>query len=523
MSVPASEPPLNPYRWWVLLGLWAASVMEVLDTTIVNVALPQMAGNLSATTTEIAWVATSYALANVIVLPMTAFLVARFGRKRYLMFSIALFLVASFSCGVSHSLDQLVFWRIVQGGAGAALLSTAQATLRQIFPPREFAMTQAIFILGIVVAPTLGPTLGGWITDNYAWGWLFFVNIPIGIFSLFLVYSFLFDPPAFAGGSSAPIDWPGIGLLTLGIGTLQYVLEEGNKDDWFDSPLILRLSVVAALSLGTLLWWLLSPKNRHPVVNLRVLKNRELSASLALFLMLGFGLYGGLFLYPVFVQNVLRFTPTQTGLTLLPGGIATAVASIICGRALGNPKVPLDPRVLVFAGVVLFSISMWDLGHLSPLTGSDDTQAALILRGFGLGFLFVPLNQVAFATLKPQELQQAAGLISLTRQLGGSFGIAILATYLTNQGHFHAARVSEKLTAANPYLVERQAQIAQRLVHHGYSPADAAPASGKLLGMGLSVQSQTMAFNDCFLLLLLAMVITAPAILLLKKPKLQRH
>src|SRR5690348_5014698 len=287
-SAQLADSHVETYRWFILLGLITAAVMEVLDTTIINVALPQMAGNLGATTQEIAWVSTSYILSNVVVLPMTAFFTERFGRKRYLTFSILLFIAASFLCGTSHSLGEIVLWRLLQGAGGAALLSTAQATLRQIFPREEQGLVQAIFLLGIIVAPTLGPTLGGWITDNYQWNWCFFINVPIGIVATFLVTTFLSDPPG--DRRRGPIDFLGIALLTVGIGALQYVLEEGNQDDWFSSPTILRLSLLSAACLGTMLWWEMSKHNKHPVVNFRVLHNRELAASIFLFVALGFGL-----------------------------------------------------------------------------------------------------------------------------------------------------------------------------------------------------------------------------------------
>src|SRR4051812_247273 len=258
-----------------MLGLITAAIMEVLDTTIVNVALPQMAGNLGATQQEISWVSTGYILSNVVVLPMTAFLTERFGRRRYLTASIIIFAIASFLCGTSTSLVELVVWRIVQGAGGAALLSTAQATIRQIFPREQQGLVQAVFLLGIIVAPTLGPTLGGWITDNYTWNWCFFINIPIGIVSAFLVATFLHDPPEMQR-RPGPVDFLGIGLLAVGLSCLQYVLEEGEQKDWFNDPAITRIAVVSALSLAGMLWWELSPRNPSPVVDFRVLKNRDL-------------------------------------------------------------------------------------------------------------------------------------------------------------------------------------------------------------------------------------------------------
>src|SRR3954453_20261647 len=267
------------HRWWIMLGLITAAIMEVLDTTIINVALPQMAGNLGATQQEISWVSTGYILSNVVVLPMTAFFTERIGRQRYLTISIVIFIVASFFCGTSSSLIELVIWRILQGAGGAALLSTAQATIRQIFPKEQQGLVQAIFLLGVIVAPTLGPTLGGWITDNYTWNWCFFINVPIGILSMFLVSTFLHDPPD-ERAQRNPVDWIGIGLLTAGVGGLQYVLEEGNAKDWFQHALILRLAILSTVCLVGMVWWELSARNKHPVVDFRVLHNRTLSASI---------------------------------------------------------------------------------------------------------------------------------------------------------------------------------------------------------------------------------------------------
>ncbi|MGH7499510.1 MAG: DHA2 family efflux MFS transporter permease subunit, partial [Gemmatimonadales bacterium] len=358
------DPTTARYRWLVLLGLITAAIMEILDTTIINVALPQMAGNLGATQQEISWVSTGYILSNVVVLPITAFLTERFGRRNYLTASIIIFAVASFLCGVSTSLTELVIWRVVQGAGGAALLSTAQATIRQIFPRNQQGLVQSVFLLGLIVAPTLGPTLGGWITDNYSWNWCFFINIPFAIISTMLVTTFLKDPPH-AKRSTDMVDWAGIILLTVGVASLQYVLEEGNQDDWFSDVWITRFAIISAVCLMGMVWWELSPANQRPVVNFRVLKNRELAASIFLFVSLGFGLYGGLFIFPLFTQTILRFTPTETGLVLLPGGIATAVTALLCGKLLNGPKPLVDPRILIGIGVGIFAWSMWDLGHLT--------------------------------------------------------------------------------------------------------------------------------------------------------------
>jgi DHA2 family multidrug resistance protein len=512
------ESEVEEYRWLILLGLITAAIMEVLDTTIINVALPQMAGNLGATIQEIAWVSTGYILSNVVVLPMTAFFTATFGRKNYLSFSIILFVVASFLCGTSSSLGELVLWRVVQGAGGAALLSTAQATLRQIFPREQQGLVQAIFIMGIIVAPTLGPTLGGWITDNYHWGWCFYINIPIGIVAVFLVTSFLHDPPH-SKRRSGPIDWVGISLLTVGLACLQYVLEEGREKDWFNDALIVRLSIVAAISLSTMLWWELSPRNDHPVVNFRILKNRDLAGSILLFITMGFGLYGGVFLYPLFTQNLLHFTPTETGLTLMPGGIATACTAIVCGRLLNGARPLVDARILIYIGIAVFVYSMWKLGHLTTVAGEADARYPLIIRGIGLGFLFTPINNVAYANLKPSEAQQASGLINLARQLGGSFGIAIITTYLQSRTALHRADLVANTYAANPAFIERFQGALAHFMSLGFSYVKAQAAAYAAVDQALTAQALMLSYNDAWMLILKSFLLTAPAILVLRKPR----
>lgn len=493
--------------------------MEVLDTTIVNVALPQMAGNLGATQEEIGWVSTGYILSNVIFLPMTAFFTERFGRRRYLTASIILFAIASFFCGTSNTLVELVFWRIVQGAGGAALLSTAQATIRQIFPPEEQGLVQAVFLLGIIVAPTLGPTLGGWITDNYSWHWCFFINVPIAVLSTFLVTTFLHDPPEQQRRRGA-VDWAGITLLTLGVGSLQYVLEEGNRKDWFADPRITRLTALSVVSLALMLWWELTPRNPHPVVNFRVLKNRTLTASIFLFISLGFGLYGGIFIFPLFAQGILHFSPLQTGLALLPGGIATGVTALICGRLLNGPRPLVDARVLIAIGISLFIWSMWRLGHLTTAAGEPDVRTALIIRGAGLGFLFTPINNVAYASVSSSEAQQAAGLINLARQLGGSFGIAILANYVTVHAQLHRVDLVSYLSEGGTATDARVQTLTRGFLASGMSYLDAQRAALAALNQQVQAQATMLSFNDSWLLILIVFICVSPALLLIRRPRL---
>ncbi len=513
----AATEAVNPFRWFILVGLITAAILQVLDTTIVNVALPQMAGNLGATSEEIGWVVTGYILSNVIFLPMTAFLTLRFGRKRYLTASILLFIVASFFCGTSHSLGEIVFWRVLQGAGGAALLSTSQATLVQVFPRSEQGIVQSLFMMSLTVAPTLGPTLGGYITDNYTWNWCFLINVPIGLLAAFFVVTFLHDTEA--PSKSGTVDWAGIGLLAVGLGTMQYVLEEGERNDWFQDSLISALTVLSAFCLAGLIWWQMSRRNPAPVIDFRVLQNRTLAVSLVLFVVLGFGVYGGTYLFPLLAQNVLGFTSMQTGLALLPGGIATGVSILLCGAILNRPRPIVDIRWIIALGTLVTMASLWQLGHLSTQSGTADTTLALLLRGLGTGLLFVPINQAAFASLKKSELQQGSGLLSLSRQLGGSFGIALLATYVQQHIQFHRVGLLSDYTASNPVFAERLQGLAAGLTARGIGRAEAPLAALHLLEQGLMRQAMTMSYNDAFLLMLIVNLVTLPAILLLRRPK----
>ena len=524
-DVPPVEPPALDaigernfqYRWLILLGLILAAAMEVLDSTIINVALPQMAGNLSTTIQEVAWVSTGYILSNVVVLPMTAFLNTLFGRRAYLTGSIALFTVASLFCGTSHGLGELVFWRVLQGVGGAALISTAQATLVQIFPQKEQAIVQPIFLFGLVVFPTIGPALGGWITDAASWHWCFFINIPMGLLAGSLVFFLLHDTePA---KRDVPIDWAGIGLLATGLATLQYVLEEGEQDDWFSSATITRLALLSAASLAGLVWWELSPLNKAPVVALRVLKNRSLSAGIILFIAVGFGLYGVNYLYPLLAQQLQGLTPQQSGVSLLPGGFASLVSIVFCATVSSNPKSTIDARLLTFIGIALSICGMWGLAHLGAASGQPDTFWPLLIRGLSMGFLFIPANTLAIGSLSKEEVNQGTGLLGLARQLGGSIGIAILATYFQNQQHVNRANLVSYLTPSHPAFNERMAGLTGALVGGGHSPADAhAGALGLIEGI-LTRQVIAMSFNNAFVLLMIISAAMLPTLLLLNKPK----
>ncbi|HLK57493.1 MAG TPA: DHA2 family efflux MFS transporter permease subunit [Chthonomonadaceae bacterium] len=503
---------LIPYRWIILIGLVLAAIMEVLDTTIVNVALPTMAGNLDCTTDEIAWVSTAYILANVVVLPMTAWLAHRFGTKQYLIASMSGFLVASVLCGLSHSLGEIVLWRLVQGAAGASLISLTQSTILQVFPKNQQDMVTGIWGLGIIVAPTVAPAFGGWLVDNYSWPWIFFVNIPIAFAAIFLVWTFL--PGSQRDSRAGRVDYLGILLLAAGLGSIQYVLEEGNRNDWFSDLWILRLTILGSLALIAFIVWELSPRNRSPIVDLRVLKDSSLAAGTGLSLILGFGLYAGLYLFPIFSQGILGYTPTKTGLALLPGGAATGFGMIFCGAVMGRG---VQPRGLVIFGMVTFIYSQWLLGHLSSQSTDAYIGMALFVRGFSFGFLFIPIAAAALAGLKGLQIPQGAALTGLARQLGGSFGIAIASTYISHMVAFHRTNLIAHLYSGSTALADRLQGTAQMLIGKGADPTTAQAAALKLLDGSVQVQTYTMSVNDAFLLIVVIFVVAFPSVFLLKR------
>ncbi|MGI4789897.1 MAG: DHA2 family efflux MFS transporter permease subunit [Janthinobacterium lividum] len=512
-QAPSAGPaPLNPYRWIILVAVLTGAFLELLDTTSVNVALRQMQGNLGATSDEIAWVSTGYILSNVVVLPLTAWLSSVFGRRLYLTASILLFTFASILCGLSSSLGALIFWRIMQGAGGAALLSTAQASLREVFPKEQQGMIQSLYIVVVVIGPTLGPTFGGWITDNYSWQWIFLAKSPLGFIAAALVWRFLTDSAH--QEKSKGLDWQGIGLLAIGLGSLQYVLEEGERYDWFDDLWITRLTVAAVVAISAFVFWEFSPRNTRPVVNLRVLKYRDLSAGSFLLMVSGVGVYGSVFILPQFTQSVLGFSPTQTGLLFLPGGVATIIGTMLCGRLLNGANPLVKPPILVVMGLGVFAFSQYLLGHLTPQSGTDDVQLGLILRGAGLGLLLTPVTVASLGSLKGSEIAQGAGLTNLFRQLGGSFGIAIVNTYVTNMAQHHRSDLVSDLYSGNTILSSRISGLTGHFLSDGYGLTGAHDAAVASIERLIGTQSLTMAYDDAFQLIAAISFLAIPAALL---------
>jgi len=510
---PPAVADTDPYRnrYLIAIAVTLASVLELIDTSIVNVALPDMMGNLGATLDEIAWVSTGYIIANVIVIPMSGWLSAYFGRRKYLAGSIMLFVVASFLCGAAHTLVELVAFRIVQGVGGGALLSTAQATLFEAFPPEEVGIGQAIFGAGVMVGPTIGPTLGGWIVDNYQWPWIFYINVPLGILAAILVLTYVRN--ASHQERARTVDVPGIALLALCIGSLQWMLERGERYDWFDSRFIVTLLVVSVVSGVLLVWRELTTE--EPVIDFRVLKSRQLTAGVLIAAMLGLALYGSVFVLPIFLQQLHGMTAWQTGKIILPGALASAVTMGIVGRNASR----LDARITVAAGSLLFLLSMWMLSRLTLDAGAGDMFWPLIWRGTGLGLIFVPLTNATMADVATERLAQGTGMFNLTRQLGGSLGIAVMATLLGRFAAQNRAALVSHLASADAGSTARLAMLTQGLVAKGASLLAAKQQALALLDRQVMVQANVLAFSRIYLLSGLLLCAALPLLFLFRTGK----
>lgn len=498
----------------IMVTIMAATLMEVLDTSIVNVALPDMMGNLGATLDQIGWVSTGYIISNVIILPLTGWLSDYFGRKMYLTYSVVVFTVASFFCGTSGSLGLLIFWRVVQGAGGAAFLSTSQATLLEIFPPKQRGFAQAMFAVGVIAAPTLGPTVGGFITDRYTWPWIFFINVPIGIFAT--VMTFLFVPNSAHAGQRRSVDIFGILFLAIGLGSLQTVLERGERDDWFAANYIVGLAVASVVSLLLFVWWELRPTNKNPAVNLRVVKDRNLAAGSLYAFAFGFLLYGAVFVLPQFLQNVQTHTAEQAGLLLMPGGLAAAAMMPFVG-GLSNR---VDTRYMIMVGAIFFFLSMKMFAdRLTPTLSDSAMFWPMIIRGAAQGLQFVPLSLVALGTLPPNQLAEGSGFFNLFRQLGGSFGIAVLATIIDQRQHFHYSRLGENLDLFGPATQQRLTQIQSAMMAKGLDPTAAKTAAYQILNGTLQQQAIVFTYTDVFRFMEWLSIGCGLLIFIFRKPK----
>jgi MFS transporter, DHA2 family, multidrug resistance protein len=497
-------------KWLITVTVILASVIELIDTSIVNVALPQMMGNLGATLDEIAWVVTGYVVANVIVIPMTGWFAAVFGRRNYFVGSLILFTVASFFCGHATNLWELVIFRFIQGAGGGAMLSTSQAILVETFPPEELGLANGLFGLGVVVGPTVGPTLGGWITDSYSWRWIFYVNLPIGVIAVLMALAFLPDPHETR--KITKIDWWGILLLITGIGSLQVVLERGEAEDWFSTPYITILAVVSVAAIVLFIWRELASSN--PVVDLHVLKDRSLAVGTFFTFILGFGLYASVFIFPVFAQNLLGFTAMQTGLILLPGSLATAFMMPVVGKLLQRG---VPPQLMNAMGFICFFLFTFMLSHSTLESGRGDFFWPLVWRGVGLGLLFVPLTTMALSNLRGKDIAQGAGLTNMMRQLGGSFGIALVTTFIQYRSWTHRTNLLAHISPYDPAFQERVQAISGGLIAKGSSFLQAQQQAYAAIEGAVMRQTFLLTYMDAFRVVGVFFLLCIPMLLLFKR------
>jgi DHA2 family multidrug resistance protein len=506
-------------KWIIVVTVVFCCLLELIDTSIVNVALTQMMGNLSATQQEVSWVVASYAIANVIVIPMTGFLAEQFGRKNYYLVSVILFTVASMACGQSTNLWELVAFRFIQGIGGGALMATSQAILVDTFPPKQLPLGQALFGMGVIIGPTIGPTLGGYIVENYDWPWIFYVNVPVGILASIFTLLFIRDPERIKNAIPRPlreIDWAGIGFLVLGVGSMQYVLEQGETNDWFDDGIIRLFTALSVVGVVGFLWRELTAK--APIVDLRVLtKSRNLAVGAFLSFVLGFGLFASVFVFPIFTQRILGFSAEQTGYLLLPGALASGFMMPIVGRMLmaGVPQKAMLP----VGFLIFFGFTFWMGSRISPTAGESDFFWPLITRGVGLGLIFMPITTMSLAGLQGRDAGQAAGLTGMIRQLGGSFGVAIVGTYLERSIQNNRVALLPNISMYNSETAQRVQAFTQSFINKGLSLDQAKQAAYAALDGTLMKQVSLITYAQIFYALGIFFVACVPLILLVKRPK----
>ncbi len=477
-------------KWIITFTVIMVATLELVDTTIVNVSLPQIMGSLGTTLEDIGWLVTSYAVANVIILPMSGWLGMRFGRKRYFLTSIIIFTVASFFCGTATSFSELIIYRVIQGLAGGGLLSTCQAILLETWPREEIGMATALFGLGAIVGPTLGPTIGGYITDHLSWPWIFYVNIPVGIAAAVMVVVFVKE---YRHALKIPVDWIGIFLLILTVGCLQIFLEKGNSEDWFSTTYIAVLAFVVLIS-GILFVWR-ETSTDHPVVNFKILRHRSFALGIVTSFLFGFGLLTSFFVLPIFCQNLLGFSAQQTGTMIMYGGIATIILLPFVGMVL---KRGFPAQIICLCGMILFLLFTQLLSGFTLSSGLDDFLFPIIIRGIGLSFLFVPITMLALQDVPPEEMGQATGLNNMMRQLGGSLGIAIITTIISSRFALHRSHLAEYISPYSPHFNERFTMAVNALIAKGYSSIQAKQLA--LQGMNSTITKQTflLTYTDAF-------------------------
>ncbi|NMB98915.1 MAG: DHA2 family efflux MFS transporter permease subunit, partial [Thermoanaerobaculaceae bacterium] len=443
-------------KYLIAFTTMLGTFIEVVDTSVANVALPHMAGTFGAGTDEITWVITSYLVANAIILPLTGWIGNFFGRKRAYLFCLVLFTLASFGSGAAPSLYFLVLMRVIQGLAGGAMVPMSQAILLETFPKEEHGKAMALFGVGVIFGPIIGPTLGGWITDNWSWPWIFYINIPVGIVAFILGY-FLIEDPSYLKKEKGKVDYYSFFFVALGLGSLEIVLNRGERYDWFQSGFIRFWAVMAGIGIFLFIWRSLTAEN--PLVNLSIMKNKEYAAGTTLIFLLGFGLYGSFVMLPLFCQHLLNYTATWAGLVISPGGFASLLAMAVVGNLVGR----IDTRFLVMTGIIFNVISLYILTFINLSSNFHFLMMSRLMQGFGLGLLFVPITVSAYTRIPKHLMGQATGLFNLMRNEGGSVGIAISTTVLSQRSQFHQSRLIENMTQYSQEFLEKGKMAAHYL------------------------------------------------------------
>ncbi len=496
----------------ITIAVMAGTFMEIVDTTVVNVALPHIAGSLASSTDETTWVLTAYLVSNAIILPITGWLSARFGRKRFLLFCLILFTVSSMLCGAATSLDELIAFRVIQGLGGGALQPISQAILLETFPVEERGMAMALWGIGVIIAPIVGPVMGGWVTDNLTWRWAFYINMPIGVISVLLTWMFIFDPEYLRRKWAGGIDYWGLGLLALGLAAMQVVLDRGEREDWFSSAFITRLAIISVVALVCLIWREL--KIEHPVVDLRLFKERNYASGVTIMFFFGFVLYGTILLLPLFLQTLMGYDATLAGWALAFGGIGSLLIMPVVGRL----TTVVDSRALVFVGLLINALAVYLMGHYD--TQIDFTYAwwPRFIQGFGLGCTFVSLTTLTMSRISQVKMGNATGIFNLMRNLGGSFGIATATTLLSRRSQFHQSRLVEHLTPLSQPFLAWQHRLGQLLP--GLGPNwhwwNTPQAMGALY-QEVQRQAQMLAFCDDYHFFTIVFLMLLPLVFLMRR------
>ncbi|HEY8090315.1 MAG TPA: DHA2 family efflux MFS transporter permease subunit [Polyangiaceae bacterium] len=504
----------NP--WAIALVVTMATFMEILDSSIANVSLPHIAGNLSVSQDESTWVLTSYLVSNAVVLPISGWISSRMGRKRFYMTCVALFTLSSFLCGMAPTLGSLIFFRVLQGVGGGGLGPSEQAILVDTFPPAKRGMAMAVYGMAVVLAPAIGPTLGGFITDNFNWRWVFFINVPVGALSLFLTNRVVTDPPHLrtAKEKTGGIDWVGLGLIATGLGCLEVVLDKGQEEDWFHSSFILGFTIVAAVTLVSFVAWEWNHDN--PIVDLKMFKRRSFATANVMMLMLGIALFGSTVLLPQYMQVLMGYTAQQSGMALSPGGLVVIGLLPLVGILVSK----VDTRYLAAFGFAVLSGSLFYMTRRLDIRMDFATAVELrAIQSVGMAFLFVPIQSISYAGVPPQKNNQVSGIMNLSRNMGGDIGIAFVTTLIVRRAQMHQANLSRHTTAYDPSFQAGLSAMARSMEHAGASSVDAAHQATAAMYRQLVLQSTQLAYIDALWILAVGAALMVPLVWLARKPQ----